>query len=406
LRETALVQPETINGAALLARAKALAPALTAQSARNETLGQLSIETITALSDGGLFQMLIPACFGGAEVDPVEAMRIFEAVSYADGSTGWVLMATQICTGAAAAYLEPATARELFGKATPLVAGQGAPNGQAIVEGNGFRLTGKWGYASGLKHADYIHTGAVVIENGAPRLLPGTQQPDYRTFIVPVGEAQLDGNWDVLGLKATGSIDYTITNVFVPETYTHSPSTTIPLQGGNFFRLGLLAMTSIGHSGFALGVGRRALDELSALMQRKNPRRGFLPPVAETESFQEGFGTAEAKYRAARAFVYESWEEIRDTLERGDPMTTRQMTLSRLALNHITTTVADICTFAYRMGGGVALRESTLQRCLRDMFAGTQHFLTTPTVLRECGRELAGLADGKVWTLLGLVDET
>lgn len=388
----------------LLAKAEALRPLLAGNSEANEAAGALAPQTVAALREGGLFQMLIPRCFGGAEVDPVEALRIIEAVSYADGSTGWVLMATQICTGAAAAYLDPGTAESLFATGTPLVAGQGAPNGQAIVEGNGFRLTGKWGYASGLKHADYIHTGATIIENGQPRMIPGTDRPDYRTFIVPVGEARLDGNWDVIGLKATGSIDYAITDVFVPAAMTHSPFATEPNQGGDFYRLGLLAMTSIGHSGFALGVGRRALDELAALMRRHNPRRGALPPAAETEHFQEGYGTAEAQYRAARAFLYETWTEIRDGLYRGEALTTRQMTLSRLALNHVTTAVADICAFAYRTGGGVALRRSVLQRCLRDIYAGMQHFLTTPTVLRECGRELAGLAEGKVWTLTGLVD--
>jgi len=388
----------------LLAKAEALRPLLAGNSEANEAAGALAPQTVAALREGGLFQMLIPRCFGGAEVDPVEALRIIEAVSYADGSTGWVLMATQICTGAAAAYLDPATAESLFATRTPLVAGQGAPNGHAIAEGNGFRLTGKWGYASGLKHADYIHTGAAIIESGQPRMIPGTDRPDYRTFIVPVSEARLDGNWDVIGLKATGSIDYAITDVFVPAAMTHSPFATEPNQGGDFYRLGLLAMTSIGHSGFALGVGRRALDELAALMRRQSPRRGALPPVAETEHFQEGYGAAEAQYRAARAFLYEIWTEIRGGLYRGEALTTRQMTLSRLALNHVTTAVADICAFAYRTGGGVALRRSVLQRCLRDIYAGTQHFLTTPTVLRECGKELAGLAEGKVWTLTGLVD--
>lgn len=394
-----------LSASMLLARAKELAPLFMANAARNEAAGELTGETVAALRQHGFFHMLIPTCFGGVEADPVEAMQIIEAVSYADGSTGWVLMATQICTGAAAAYLDSATAAELFrGRMPPVIAGQGAPNGRAVVEGNGFRLTGKWSYASGLRHADYIHTGAVVVENDVPRLIPGTDQPDYRTFIVPVGEAQLDGNWDVLGLRATGSIDYAISNVFVPEAYTHSPITTTPKQGGNFFRLGLLAMTSIGHSGFALGIGRRALDELAVLIGRKSPRRGSLPAVADTENFQEGYGAAEAKYRAARAFVYEVWKDIRDALDRGDALTTRQMTLSRLALNHVTSVAAEICTFAYKTGGGVALREGALQRCFRDMFAGTQHFLTTPTVLRECGKELAGLAEGKAWTLLGLVD--
>ncbi len=393
-----------ISAASLRARLPALAALFAANSQQNEAAGQLTAETVAALKSSGLFQMLIPTCFGGAEVNAVEALELIEAVSHADGSTGWVLMATQICTGAAAAYLEPGTARELFGRAIPVVAGQGAPNGQATPEGNGYRLTGKWGYGSGVKHADYIHTGAVIVENGAPRLIPGTDQPDYRTFIVPVTEARLDGNWDVLGLKATGSIDYTIANVFVPEAFTHSPHATNPNQGGSFYRLGLLAMTSIGHSGFALGVGRRALDELAALARAKAPRRGSLPPLAETEHFQEGFGAAEAKLRAARAFLYEIWGDIQASLDRGDAMTKRQMTLSRLALNHVTTAAAEVCDFAYKTGGGAALRESALQRCLRDMYAGTQHFLTTPTVLRECGKELAGLAEGKVWTLLGLVD--
>ncbi len=392
------------TAAGLMVKARELAPLFSANATRNESAGMLVPETIAALKASGLFHMLIPRCFGGAEVDTVEALKLVEAVSHADGSTGWVLMATQICTGAAAAYLPPATAQELFGTETAIVAGQGGPNGRAFVEGDGYRLTGKWGYASGLKHATYIHTGAMVIENGSPRLIPGTKQPEYRTMIVPVSEARLDGNWNVLGLRATGSIDYTIDDVFVPDAFTHSPTETNPIQGGSFYRIGLLAMTSIGHSGFALGVGRHALDEVATLARAKSPRRGFLPPLGETDHFQEGYGEAEAKLRAARAFVYEAWGEVQATLDRGDAMTKRQMTLTRLALNHVTSAVADVCTFAYRMGGGVALRDSALQRCLRDMYAGTQHFLTTPTVLRECGKELAGLAEGKVWTLLGLID--
>ncbi len=394
----------TETAASLLAKAKELAPFFSANAPRNEAAGMLVPETIDALKSSGLFHMLVPSCFGGVEVDPVQALEIIEAVSYGDGSTGWVLMAAQICTGAAAAYLPPETAKALFTNATPVVAGQGAPNGRAVRDGDGFRLSGKWGYASGLRHADYIHTGGTVIEDGKPRLIPGTNQPDYRTFIVPVRDAKFEGNWDVMGLKATGSIDYSIDNVFVPEAFTHSPISTTPNQGGSFFHLGLLAMTSIGHSGFALGVGRRALDELAALMQQKAPRRGFLPPVAETDGFQERFGAAEADLRAARAFIYEIWGDIRDTVQRGDPLSTRQMTLQRLALNHVTTAVAEIVTFTYKAAGGVALRESVVQRCFRDMFAGTQHFLTTPTVLKECGRELAGLADGQVWNILGLVD--
>src|SRR5690606_26306026 len=151
---------------------------------------------------------------------PLEALGTVEQLSYSDGSTGWVFMAQQVGTASAAAYLPSATARELFGSGRwPLIAGQGAANGCGVVEGRGYRLSGKWGYGSGLLHAEWIHTGGTIIESGVQRMRPGGKLPEVRIFIVPVRDAQLRGNWDVLGLRATGSVDYTIDNVYVPEEY-------------------------------------------------------------------------------------------------------------------------------------------------------------------------------------------
>jgi hypothetical protein len=91
-------------------------------------------------------------------------------------------------------------------------------------------------------------------------------------------------------------------------------------------------------------------------------------------------------------------------LKKGDPVAMRQISLMRLALNHVTAAAADVCTFAYHAGGGVALRSGVLQRCFRDMMAGTQHRIVSSYMLRECARELLGLAKGKIWTTAGLVD--
>ena len=125
--------------------------------------------------------------------------------------------------------------------------------------------------------------------------------------------------------------------------------------------------------------------------------------IADTGSFHEAYATAEAKARATRAFVFEAWRDIEAMLERGDKMSTRQITLLRLALNYLTTATVEIVDFAYKAGGGTALRPSAIQRCFRDMHAGTQHFLTRDAVLRDCGRELAGLAEGQEWNIIGLV---
>jgi alkylation response protein AidB-like acyl-CoA dehydrogenase len=213
------------------------------------------------------------------------------------------------------------------------------------------------------------------------------------------------GNWDVMGLRATGSVDYSLDNVFVPADHTHPADSTDPARGGGFFRMGIIGMTALGHTGFTMGLGRRCLDELAAFARKRPPARGHLPLLADLDSFRQDYGDQEAKFRASRAFVMETWRDIEATLDRGEKMSTRQITLLRLALNHITTVTADLVTFAYKTGGGMALRDSAIQRCFRDMHAGTQHFLTRSHVLAECGRELAGLAPGQEWTLLGLSDK-
>ena len=337
-----------------------------------------------------------------------EALEIIEAVSYSDGSTGWVLMATQVCTCLAAACLPAAAAKQIFDNATPVIAGQGAPNGRAVVAngkdgGKGYRLSGNWSYGSGILHSDYIHSGAIVLENGAPRMRTDGSGPEIRTCIVPTSKATMEGNWEVMGLRATGSVNYSIADAFVPADFTHAPEAVQRNQGGNVYAIGIIGMTALGHTGFIIGIGRRVLDELATVIADKPPGRGgSLPPLSATQSYHEGFGHAEARYRSARAFVFDVWGDLQRCLDRGDAPSTRQITLIRLALNHATSEIAEVCTWAYKMAGGVALRDSALQRCFRDTYAGTQHFLVSPTVLQECGRELAGLADGSAWTLLGL----
>jgi indole-3-acetate monooxygenase len=398
-------RPRTMKRKSLVATAKEMHDFFDSQAEANESGARLTDATVKALWDGGFFGMWIPECFGGAAADPLEGLGVIEQLSYSDGSTGWVLMACQVGTATAAGYLPPETAKELFGKGRwPVIAGQGAPLGTAVPDGKGYRLSGHWHYASGLLHSGWIHTGATIMENGAPRMLPGGKHPDTRIFIVPIEKAKLAGNWDVMGLRATGSVDYIIDNVYVPEEYTHLQSANRSTLGGNIFKLRIFGMGTICHTGFALGTGRRILDELAKLATAENGRPQTIPVVGGGESFQEQFGLAEAKMRAARAFVVETWENISETLDRGEDPTARQITLARLALNYATVAAAEVCQFAYRYGGGVALRESVIQRCFRDMNAGTQHATVGTGILRECAKDLMGLSPGKIWGPRSLID--
>jgi len=388
---------------ALLEKARLLSNLLRSQSAAGDAAGALTEQTVAALRSGDFFSLMLPQCLGGVEADPIAALRVIEELSCADGSTGWVVMAAGLCIGAAAAFTDDAAVKQIFdGKSAPIIAGHGGPNGKAVIERNGFRLSGHWRYGSGTKHAAFIHSGAVVIEDGAPRRGPDGQ-PEIRIFVTPRRDAVLEEDWDVLGLRGTGSVDYTITDLFVPEEFSHPPGILEPKRGGNFYLIGLLGMAVIGHTGFALGVGRCALDEIAAFAREQNGPTGRL---RDSDSFREHYGAAEAQYRAARALVYETWADVETSLNRGEVMSTRQITLARLSMSHITSTVAEICGFAYRAGGGIALREGPIQRCFRDIHAGTQHLHAHPLILRECGRELAGLAQGQEWSRFGLVDKT
>lgn len=389
-------------GESLLAKARRLRPLIDRMGAANEELGALTGEVVDALHEGGFFAMWMPDAMGGTELRPTPSLDVLEEISYADGSTGWVVMAAAVATATGAAYIGEESVKRIFsGKRVPVIAGQGSPGGRAVVTDGGFMLSGKWNYGSGLKHADYIHSGALVIEkNGQPRLGKGGM-PEPRVMVVPRDQVQFGDNWDVMGLRGTGSIDYSCENVFVPEHATHITDTVEPKRGGHFFRLGIRGMSSICHTGFTLGVGRRILDETAILAQNKAGRFGKL---GDSESFLEKFAGAEAKFRAARAFAYETWRDVEDTLYCGDPLTQRQWTLIRLSLNHITWTTADVCSFAYYAGGGVSLRESTLQRCFRDMHAATQHATSAVPILIDCGRELSGMAKDKVWGFMGLVN--
>ena len=375
----------------LVARARAVATIADQYADEGDASGQLAQPVVEALLRERLLGIWTPAAVGGSELDVVSSLRVIENLTYGDPSTGWVAMAASLAIGTGAAYLKDEAIDELFGGGRfPVIAGQGTRPGTAVPHDGGFLLTGSWSFASGIKHATHIHTLGVIEGTGEPRI-----------FVVPVQKATLIDNWDVLGLRATGSIDYRIDNVFVPESYTHFAVTEEPRRGGDLFTLGIIGLAVIAHSGWACGIGRRLLDELANKVKSGIGRSGT---QATSESFHEQYAKAEAAYRSARALVFESWADVKQTLDRGERLSVRQQSLIRLGMANITWACHEVSEFVYKMSGTLALRSGTIQRLFRDMHAGTQHITSAPPVFRAVGRELAGLAEGKAWVFLDLAD--
>jgi alkylation response protein AidB-like acyl-CoA dehydrogenase len=381
------------TSSALAQRAKQLLPLLDRYAPYADEEGRLAPEVVDALRRDRMFLMWTPKELGGFELDPVQSLDVLAIASYGDASAGWVLMAANLAIGTGGAYLGDAAAAELFaGGKHPVIAGQGTRPGTATRVDGGYKLTGAWSFGSGLLHSTHTHSLAIIADTGEARI-----------FVAPIEQADLQlDSWNVMGLRGTGSVDYTMDGVFVPEAYTHGAFVTQPMRGGAIFRSGIMGFAEICHSGWAVGVGRRLLDELGALIVSKAGRPGAL---SASDSFQEKYAKLEASYRAARSLVYETWTDVTKTMTAGSPLSVRQHTMIRLALGHITHELADLANGVYLLSGTTGLRRGAIERLVRDVHAGTQHITSAPVMWQSAGRELAGLAPGKHWVLLDLVDD-
>ncbi|HEX6355155.1 acyl-CoA dehydrogenase family protein [Actinophytocola sp.] len=374
-------------------RVEEIAPILRDQAEASEELRRPTDEVVRALTAAEVLKISIPRAFGGYEFSPSQVVQTIERLSYHEASVGWAVMAAQMVTGCTGAYLGAEAAADLYADVPAgrhaIIAGQGTRLGQAVRVDGGFRISGHWGFASGIPLATHIHTAAFCAETGQPLV-----------FTFPKELATLVDNWDVLGLRATHSIDYVCEDVFVPATHVYEATTTENVHGGAVYRLGLVNLAAVCHTGWALGVGRRLLDELKALAQTKT---GTHNASVDTGHFHASFAQAEARFRAARAWVMEVWADNEATLDRGEHLSTEQETLTRLMLNNTTWSVQAVGQTVYQWAGTTAMRRGDLQRYFRDLNAGTQHVTSGPVVLQHTGRWLAGLAPDAHWQFLDLV---
>ncbi|MGW0890874.1 acyl-CoA dehydrogenase [Saccharopolyspora sp. NPDC002578] len=378
--------------APLMRRLDAIAPLLDENAERSEELGRLTDVVVEALRDTGVFRVCIPRELGGYEFAPHQIIDSVARLAHADSTASWSVMALQMVTGTTAAYLGAEAARDLFPDVSngdhALIAGQGTKPGTAVRVDGGYRITGRWHFASGLPLADHVHTAAQCEQTGAALICT-----------LPKDQVEQIDDWDVMGLRATSSIDYRCADVFVPGSHVYEAATTDNPHGGALYRAGLVNMSSLFHAGWALGVGRRMLDEMKVLAAEKT---GKPHAAVDTGQFHAEYAEAESALRSARAWVHEVWADNAATLVRGELLTAEQDTLTRLALNNATWSAQSVGQTVYKWAATAALRRGALQRFFRDLHAGTQHITSGPVVLQNCGKSLSGLAPGSTWTFLTL----
>jgi len=371
----------------IVTKLQRLLPDIRARRFDIEQARRLPRELVADLRHTGVFRLSVPRALGGQEASPVDIMRAIETVATADGSTGWCVM---VGTGnnVAAGYMGEAGAREVFADPNVPTVGVAAPTGAAVRADGGVRVSGRWAFASGITHVDWVWAGCVMTEKGQPRMT--SAGPEVVHVCMPMTQIVVHDTWHVSGLSGTASHDFSATEVFVPERRIfalldpahHRPE---PLYQMPPLLLFVFQLVSV-----SLGIARGALDDLSEVAPTKVPTF-YTDVLADKAMAQVEIARAEAALGGARAFLYAIVEEIWQTVCAGCPPTPRQLALGRAASTQAAETAAAVTRTASTLGGGSAIFvKAPLQRHARDADAITHHFTVAPHTWEEAGRMLLG----------------
>ena len=364
-----------------------LLPGIRARREEIEQARRMPTDLVEEIRKTGIFSLSVPRAIGGKEARPVDIMRAIETVATADGSTGWCAMIAT-ANNVAAGYLNEAGAREVFRDPTAPSAGIAAPAGTAVRADGGVRVSGRWPFASGITHCDWVWAGCLVTENGRPRMTP--EGPEIVHVCMPVGDVAIHDTWHVSGLCGTGSNDFSAAEVFVPGQRIFALIDPSGHRAEPLYQMPALALFVYQLASVSLGIARSALDELAELAQAKVPSL-YTEVLADKAVAHVEIARAEAALGAARSFLYDAVEDVWQSVSAGRAPTGRQLALSRMAATQAVETAAEVTRTASTLGGGSSIySSSSLQRDARDAEAVTHHFTVAPHMWEEAGRILLG----------------
>ena len=387
----------TMHGAGhdWVARAAALSSAIAAAAERTEREGRVAPEAMAALHEAGLFRLCLPRALDGAEASPMTILAVLQAVAAADASTAWCLGQALGCS-LAAGFVAPEIAREIFGPADAVLAwGPPNPRSRAVPVEGGWRVTGRWSYASGIRNATWLGGHARVCAPDGTPLPTADGRPVLRTALFRAASAEIVPVWDVIGLRGTGSDDYVVEDLFVPEAYTYTRDLARDRHGpGPLHRIAQTAFYGIAFAGVALGIARASLDSFIALAAEKTPAY-TAATLRENAAVQLQVARCEGELGAGRAFLVEMSSELWDAVRRERELSLAQRARLRIACTYASERARKVVDYTYHAAGaGAILRRNPFERRFRDMHAVAQQIQAAPTNFEHAGMALLGLDPG------------
>jgi indole-3-acetate monooxygenase len=376
-------------------RARGMRDLVRAEAAESERLRTLSAPIVEQMWVSGLMSAFNPKAAGGVEPSFHEMIETWIEMAWQDGSFGWIGIANLPSTFAAATYLPDEGFAEIFTRNNNhiTIGGQYFPNGQGAVVDGGYRLSGAWNFGSGTGHSGYIGAGFFPMDNGEMRWV-SEGIPEMRVAFLPREEVIFTDGWHVQGLKGTGSYDYNVADVFVPEYRTMPLFTRAPVRGTSAAsRMGLMPITAAGHASFALGVAKSMLDDVEELAATK-VRMSDMATLASRPTFQKGLAHHVAAWRAARLLVIDAFSAAEAAVDAGDDLTPGMRADMRVAAVYATDTARACAEWAHLAAGTTAIREgSRLERAFRDIYTGTQHAFISEKVAMDVAQIWLGIIE-------------
>ena len=366
----------------LAARAAGLAPLIMATREEADANRNTSPQVVEALADAGLLQMYLPRSLGGPELPPLAAFCAIEELSRADGSVGWCAMIATLISQFTA-WLRPSVARSIAGVPADLRgAGSLRPLGQARAVDGGYRISGRWNFASGIGYANWLYCTCRVVDGDM------ACKPLLRAAWIPSKAAKVIDTWSVVGLRGTGSNDFLVDDCFVERAYTMSfaepPFECGALYSPRLFFVTLWVVTAAN----ALGIARGAIDTFIDLAGQISTSSSV--PLRDRPAVQSGVAEAEAILGAARAFVVDAVGAAWDAASGSDPGLA--VARARLAITHSIHEAVRAVDLVFHAAGTNALYNSNaLERHWRDVHAVVQHNAAFHAHYESAGKVLLGL---------------
>jgi alkylation response protein AidB-like acyl-CoA dehydrogenase len=357
-------------------RAAKLIPVLRERAIETTKERRIPEATIRDLWDADLFYLLKPKKFGGPAVRPDIAFQVADQLGRGDGSAAWIWSVMTIHDLFVALYPQEFQ-QEYWGRPNTLSASSFSPGGMATSEKGGFRLSGKWSFCSGVDNAEWMFLGAIF---GPPS--GGSPMPDIRYVMVPQRECKIIDDWDVMGLRGTGSKSIALDNAFVPQhrvlSHAAMAEGTTPgakVHDGWLYRAPVWTFVPFTISAPANGIARGALESFIDEMRARETSFDH-SAMAKKPGMHMRVAEASAMIDAGDLLYKRSFRETMDKLEAGETLSLEHRARSRRDQGYsVLLAKRGAETLLAGTGGRGLFEQNHVQRAYRDLVAVSGHIV-------------------------------